>query len=124
MDTRTFEVFRDTQAQLITSPFVLNTALRELETKNISMLTSEDNQLAFLQDELRTSFPGKGEILRVSLKGEDTDDVKEVVQEVMEAYLEEIGNTEAILALQKASEKESDLVVKIRIERALAAIAW
>ncbi|NEO95749.1 MAG: HEAT repeat domain-containing protein [Moorea sp. SIO3G5] len=38
--------------------------------------------------------------------------------------LEEIGNSDAILVLQAASESESDLVVQTRIERALAAIAW
>ena len=38
--------------------------------------------------------------------------------------LEEIGNSDAILALQAASETESDFIVKTRIERALMAIAW
>ena len=36
--------------------------------------------------------------------------------------LEEIGNTDTILSLQAGSERESDLVVQTRIERAISAI--
>ena len=38
--------------------------------------------------------------------------------------LEEIGNSDGILALQAASESESDFIVQTRIERALTAIGW
>lgn len=109
MDTQTFAVYKQTQAQLITSPFVLNASLRELETKNVEMLANEENKLAWLQKELDASFPGKSEILRLALSGENSEEVKTVVQSVLEAYLEEIANTERgerSRRLQNLREKE------------------
>ncbi len=100
-DTKLYEVFKQTQATLITSPFVLNAALRELETQNLPTINKESNPLGMLQREIQAMYPGKSEILRVSMKGDQKDDVIAIVQEVLEAYLREIAQNERTELFQK-----------------------
>jgi capsular exopolysaccharide synthesis family protein len=90
-DPREYEVYKQTQAQLLTSPFVLNAALRELDTQNLTTIKREEYPLAWLQQELRADYPGKSEMLRLAIKGDIKDDAIKIVDEVLRAYLLEIG---------------------------------
>jgi polysaccharide biosynthesis transport protein len=87
-----YEVFQQTQVALLKSTFVLNAALT---SPGISQLDAVQKELPepvlWLQDELRVSFPGEGEILEVRYDGEeDPEDMKRVVNAVIKAYQDDI----------------------------------
>jgi capsular exopolysaccharide synthesis family protein len=91
-----FENYKNTQAQLLRSPFVLNTALRKPEISKLAMIQREKpNEIAWLQDHLSVSFPGDSEIMQVSLTDRDPKEVMKVVRAVVEAYKNEVIDKES-----------------------------
>lgn len=89
-----YVTYKQTQAALITSPYVLNAALRKPEMAQLPMIRAEEKPLAWLESELRVEYPGDSEILRIGLRGDDSEQPIKIVQATMEAYLEEIAQAE------------------------------
>ena len=90
-----FDVYKNTQRGWLTSPFVLTTALRKPEISNLAMIQREKpNEIVWLQGHLAVSFPGDAEIMQVSLTDRDPKEVTNVVRAVVEAYLNEIVESE------------------------------
>ncbi|MEM8680365.1 MAG: hypothetical protein AAGF97_13535, partial [Planctomycetota bacterium] len=111
-----FDVYKQTQETLMTSPFVLDAALRDPDVLALETIRREDNKLSFLQSELSAKFQGKGEILRLSMRGKRKDDLIKIVDAVIDAYLEEIAasgrreNVERLEILRKARKEHLDSV--------------
>lgn len=98
---RVYEVFKQTQAALLKSPFVLSAALRPPEIQSLPLIKIEEKPLAMLEDEIQVSYPGESELLRVSMKGDNGEDVKKLVNAVIDAFLEEVANTERVRNSQR-----------------------
>ena len=93
-----FEIFRDTQAQLMTGGQVLRGALRKRvvfrgETTEVGKLPCVQraakrwgDPIVWLQDELKVGFPGDAQIMEVSLTATDAEEVAHVVNAVVDAY--------------------------------------
>ena len=90
--TRDYDIFRATQIALIKSNTVLEAAIaNEGELSSIKFLQEEEDKIAWLSDNLRVSFEGESELLRVSLKlDEKSEDLKTIVDVVCQAYIEKI----------------------------------
>lgn len=86
-----YDIFRQTQASLITSAFVLNSVMRDPQINTLSMLDAENepNPIGFLQDNLEATYPNDAEVLQVSLRGENAQELKILVDAVTDAYLAE-----------------------------------
>ena len=86
-----YDIFRQTQASLITSTFVLNSVLRDPVIQRLSMLNEKDvpNPIGYLQDNIEAEYPNDAEVLRVSMRGENPVELKKLVDAVTDAYLEE-----------------------------------
>lgn len=81
-----YQIFKNTQIASITSPYILQDALRK-DISNLPMLKDEDNQVKWLQDNLIVSFPREGEILTISLSGPYSEaHLKAVVDAVSSSY--------------------------------------
>ncbi|MBI84865.1 MAG: hypothetical protein CMJ81_16855 [Planctomycetaceae bacterium] len=93
-DLRDYETFKKTQAALIKSTFVVQSALRKEEIAQLPMLQAEDDPVSWLADELRVSNPEDSEILSVSLRGENTKDIKKIVDAVIDSYETEVVQAE------------------------------
>ncbi len=93
-DLRDYETFKKTQAALIKSTFVVQSALRKEEIGQLPMVKAEEDPASWLADELRVSNPEDSEILSVSLRGENREEIRKLVNAVVESYVEEIVQAE------------------------------
>ncbi len=95
-DHRSFEVYKQTQAALLTSPFVLQAAIRPPEIQALSIIKSapDDKPIALLQNEINAGYPGDSEILSVSMSGDNGEELKKLVNAVVDAYVEEVAQAE------------------------------
>jgi len=89
-----YNTYKQTQSGLIKSPFVISAALRIPGISQLPMVRREGNPVAWLTDALRVTITGESEILRVSLRGEDTEQIIKLVNAVKDAFLEEIVQAE------------------------------
>ena len=87
-----FEIFQQTQLTLMKSQFVLQAALGNPQISQLDAVVKErPNELLWLMDELKVSFPGEGEVMSVSLKGdENPEDMKKLVDAVVASYEDEV----------------------------------
>lgn len=93
-DKSAFETYKQTQATLIKSTFVLRTALRPPEISQLSTLAQHPKPVEWLEKHIKTKFPSDSEILKVSFQCKDAEDAKAIVDAVVDAYIEEVAQTE------------------------------
>ena len=91
---REYEVFKQTQAALLTSPFVLNAALRDPAVQATSIMQGEENPIEFLSDNLRANYSSKSELLTLSLRDDNKEEVITIVDAVLKAYQQEVQQQE------------------------------
>ncbi len=89
-----FALYKNTQSQLLTSDFVLISALRRTEVAQLAVLRDEEDPVRWLSRELRVSFPADAEIMRVQISGEDPAALAALVNAVIASYMEEVVHVE------------------------------
>ncbi len=118
-----YDVFKQTQGQLITSPLVLNDAVRDLEPKALPTLVAEPNQLDFLQEEIRVDYSkNMGEIIRVTMNGANREDTIQIVQAVVDSYISEVAGTEESELMKKLQtlrdmERQQQIAYKEKLDK-------
>lgn len=90
-----FEDFRRTQAALVRSQLVLNAALRPAEVAQLSIVRAQAEPLGWLAGALQVGFPESPEIMRVGLDGDNADELRVLVNAVVDAYLREVIDRES-----------------------------
>ena len=91
---RDYETFKKTQAALMKSTFVINAALRKPGIGQLPLIKEQDDAATWLTEELRISNPEDSEILSVSLKGRNKQQIEKIVNAVVESYFDEIVQNE------------------------------
>jgi len=81
-----YDVFRSTQQQAIRSRLVLTDALRSPEVLRFELDRRKRDPVSWLQDELKVSFPGDGELMRVSIVRRDPEEAYHLVKAVVDSY--------------------------------------
>lgn len=102
-----FEIYKNTQQQLVTSRFVLLAALRKPDVAKLSVIQSEQqggDPVGWLQKRISVGFPGKAEIMSVSMARRDAQEATTLVRAVVDAYLTEVINAERDQKRQRISE--------------------
>ncbi len=99
-----FDLYKGTQMQLLTSDFVLIAALRNPAIANLELLKQEDDPVRWLAKNLVVESPGNAEILRVGLTGPDQNGVAAIVQAVVDAYKTEVVDKERIGRVERLAE--------------------
>jgi capsular exopolysaccharide synthesis family protein len=97
VDRDRFEVYKSTQQQYLLSRFVLSAALRKPEVAELPFMQRQqpaDDPVNWLANQLSVSFPGKAEILEVSLSHRNPAEATAIVGAVVDAYLTEVINAE------------------------------
>jgi succinoglycan biosynthesis transport protein ExoP len=92
-----YEIFKNTQLQLIMNRFMLSSALRRPEENPISrlpILKNQKDQVGWLLKNLSVSFPGKAEVMEVSLTTYDPKEAAAIVTAVVDAYMNEVVESE------------------------------
>jgi succinoglycan biosynthesis transport protein ExoP len=108
-----YDIYKDTQAQLVKSTPVLTAALRD-PTVRLGVVQRGKSkyggdEVAWLQDQLQVNFPGDAEIMEVSLTAYDEsqgEEVARVVNEVARAYKEKVLDRERNEKNSRLSELE------------------
>jgi len=104
--SNTFEIYKNTQQQKLTSERVLIPALRQPEIAKLTIAQSQDDPVRWLAGKLRVDFPGNAEIMRISLTDTQTDEVGVLVGAVVEAYMTEVVKSDQALKKNRLKELE------------------
>lgn len=103
--TSDFSTYKQTQLKLITSPFVLNAAIREPDIAKLPLLQSKERPVDWLEGSIRVSSPGQ-EFIRVALEGDSPQDMALVLNAVTQAFLEEVVNKERTVRQERLRKLE------------------
>jgi capsular exopolysaccharide synthesis family protein len=89
-----YESYRKTQAQLITSPFVLASAMRKPEMAGLATFVDVEDPVDWLADNLQVATPAESEVLQIRLRGPNPEEAAKIVNNVTTAYLDDIVDKE------------------------------
>jgi len=87
-----FDIYKGTQIQLLTSDYVLTAALRNLP--NYPILRQQEDPLRWLSRSLQTDTAENSEIVHVALTASDANEAKDILQHVINAYKTEVVDKE------------------------------
>ena len=85
-----FALYKNTHQQLLVTPFVLNAALRDTQVSSLAEINSNNDPIGWLQANLKVSFPGNGEIMQVSAQTLNPVGCVQVVNGVVNAFMQEV----------------------------------
>jgi capsular exopolysaccharide synthesis family protein len=90
-----FAVYQKSQAAMVTSRLVLNTVLKDAEVARLSIPPKNpDQQIDWLQQEIKVDFKTGQEFMRVSMIGDRPEEMKTLLNAVTSVYLKEVVNKE------------------------------
>ena len=120
-DNAEYEAFRKTQVQLIKSPLVLMAALRRPGVDGLTALKGEEDKVGWLMRNVQVSAPMESEVIQIRLRGEDAEEVTQIVNAVTNSYLTDVVNKEKAERLQRRDMlekkyKENMAEVRSRLE--------
>ncbi len=111
-----YEIYRSTQQQYLTSRYVLLAALRQPQVAELATVREEPDPVAWIQRGVRVRFPGNSELMEVSFTAQRPEEAAAVVNAVVDAYLQEVVSVELADRRQRLddldqlySEKEAEL---------------
>jgi hypothetical protein len=122
LDWDRFEIFKNTQRELLVSRFVLLAALRNPEVAKLPVVRREQeagDPVVWLQKRLSVRFPRNAELMEVSIALHDPQEAVTLVNGVVEAYLREVVNAEVEQQRQRLGELDRAAVNKETSVRAL-----
>jgi hypothetical protein len=111
-----YDTYRRTQATLIKSRLVLNTALRNPKVAELAVIKTQFDPVEWLEKRVGVDFVGDSEVMRISVSGDNEQDLVTLVDAITEAYLTEIVNKEQIERLRRLDQLKDVLT---RQERGL-----
>ena len=92
-----FDIYKNTQTELIRSRLVLMAALRRPEITNLPCIQEQKDSgdpVDWLGKQLAVNFPNKGELMVVSLTRDDPTETAVLVRTVVDAYMSEVVEKE------------------------------
>ena len=107
-----FVTYLKTTARLIKSEFVLSAALRDGRLQNLETIRGQKEPIKFLEEELQVEADGT-EVIRITFKGHNPTDVKQVVDEVKKAFMKEVVEKD-VQQRQADWAKVQDAMVEMR----------
>lgn len=116
-----FSLYKNTQAQLIKTPFVLHKALAAADVRDLPEVRQKASPLQWLSENLRVSFPGNSEVMSIALETGDPKTSKLLVDAVVDAYMNEAVLDERNERLKRVDSLErvyADAEGKVRARRA------
>jgi capsular exopolysaccharide synthesis family protein len=81
-----------TQMATVKGRFVIQTALRDLEPLNLPVVREQGDPVGWLEKEIQADYNVAPEIMRITLKGPDSEQLLLILNAVREAYLREVLN--------------------------------
>jgi len=100
-DNAEYEAYRKTQVQLIKSPLVLMAALRRPGIDSLPTFRGETDKVGWLQRNVQVSAPMESEVLQVRLRGENAQEITQIINAVTNSYLNDVVNKERFERLRR-----------------------
>ena len=128
-DRERYEIYKSTQQQYLLNRFVLLASIRKPEVARLPCIKAHEgaDPAAWLERQLSVSFPGRAEIMEVSVTRSDPKEATLLVNAVVDSYLTEVVNAERNANQQKLNEldraftsKETDIRDKMTELKQLA----
>ncbi len=109
-----YEIDKQTQAVLLRQPLVLNRALQTPGIEQLSIVRNErwpwlgerENKIAWLRNELRVRYEEGSEILEVSMRERDDEELIKLLNAITDAYEDEVVKKEQIQAAARLKKLE------------------
>jgi succinoglycan biosynthesis transport protein ExoP len=89
-----YQTFKRTQMAMVKSRMVLNAALRQEKIAELPIIKRQADPVQWLEEQLKVDYSTGPEILTISITGDNTKDLVDIVNAVSRAYLEEFVNKE------------------------------
>lgn len=94
---------QQTQKAMCRSRLVLNSALRDPEVANLPLILDQIEPVAWLEKEIQVDFSIAPDIMKISLNGMETDQLRLLVNAVRRAYLREVVDKERSMRRERHS---------------------
>jgi len=85
-----YPLYKKTQQQLLVTPFVLNSALRDAEVAALPEIRDESDPIGWLVSSLRVTSPLDSEIMQVTVETVSKDACVKIVNAIVNAYMQEV----------------------------------
>jgi succinoglycan biosynthesis transport protein ExoP len=115
---REFTTYVKSAATLIQSDPVYNSALRDYGLNNVATIREQKDPYKFFDEKLIVSSKEGSEIIKLTLAGENPDDVRKIVQAITDAYMKKVVNAEK---LERAAQRDAITIAKLSLEKQLRA---
>jgi polysaccharide biosynthesis transport protein len=89
-----YKTYQDTQTILITSRRVLGAAIKNPNVARLPSVLKEEDPIGTLAGRIKVEFPRGGEILSITMPGDDPKELAVLVNAVTDAYLKQIVQQE------------------------------
>jgi len=89
-----FNTYRQTQSALVKKRQVLTAAVRDPAVAALPIVRSQSDPVAWLEQSLLVDFRSGPEVMRVTLEGNDPDQLRTILAAVSRCYLEEVDEQE------------------------------
>ncbi|MEM6469695.1 MAG: hypothetical protein AAF802_08995, partial [Planctomycetota bacterium] len=116
-----FDLYKNTQRQLIRTPYVLNKALADEKVRGLAELEGQQDPLEWIKEGLDIEFPGRGEVMSITFVAEQSATSIAVVEAILKAYMNEAvldEEKERQTRLTNLEEVYADTDSKVRKRRA------
>jgi capsular exopolysaccharide synthesis family protein len=104
-----YGTYQRTQQVLIKSRLVLNTALRNPKVAELAVIKTQFDPVEWLDRRVGVDFVGGSEVMRISVSGDNEQDIVTLVNAVTEAYLTEVVNKERIERMRRMDQLREQL---------------
>ena len=92
---RRYELYRDSQIALMTSPFVIRAAMRGLaEPTALPTLNSMDDPAQWLQENVHATYEENSELINVTCPALPDEEAAAVINAILKAYQQEVMQTD------------------------------
>jgi len=90
-----FNLYCQAQSALVRSRQVLNGALKQPGLANNATLTSQNDKIAWLESKLLVDFKTSPELMRLSLEGDEADDMNAIIEAIKTVYINEVKSKDS-----------------------------
>ena len=113
------QVFRQSQGTLVKSRHILNSALKEPRVEQSSLLKGESNKVSALADLVKVDFRSGPEFMRVTVEGNDREELRVIIGAIAKSYLDHmVNNHRNAQRLQQESLERTESSLKNEIDNA------
>jgi hypothetical protein len=129
--TREYEVYRRTQVALLSSPFVINGALRDPAIANLPVIKEQTDPVEWLEAQIKPIYKAKSEILKVTCPEIPRDQAAQIINYQTEVMQGERNDKFARLEMLDSTQSEhmktirelNDEIHQLQVELGVASTA-